>query len=1006
MGTEEKSISEVDVLLNQCRAAETLEDQKRCFVDLAVFLETIETRNDHNNEILNDATTQSVIRIDNAVETLAARENAARSVLTTWPYGHVSACVDRVLDACGPIVSISTCSGLLKEIAAADRNNPFGSQESSSSLSSLSSWTPSSSSLPLRSIVQACWATIQRTLLTTSPPSSLPSSSSSSTMKRENSNKTERKRLELERFVSTVVLLLPQTLANACHAVKLQVPLHGTPTHFFPRLIYFAWMQMQMQMQVKVRNTLVTPTNNWNFHMNDRDNSDGSLLFSVWYAKILIGQLLQKRRSEHVAQGLMQRFGGKNSKGSLQLDGRNSTDVRDDDNNENDHETEMLSSFLISLKLIARDMTSLILSLLQYANTRGYAVDKDMSSFRNTESRARAVCHLLFHSSSIEQQETIVEQLSFSNKSSFSGFRNNGSGRDDSQQSLRKRYQRRWIRWVLETIAPSTVPSNGIDDGSISLFSKRLANIADRWSQLTFVQEVDGRQQHHVSLVLWHGLVVLERLSVSLQDLGQRELVSALVSGVSHRLGSILPTLRQDGMRIGQQMAKGLGQDGVLFDEFTVDDDSDSGEDREDINSDGSDDKIDNENKEIIETKDKHSSKQESYEFFDPDADYDSDIEKKVDKVSDTKDDRPHTSTNEGLDTGNEDDSETDDDLSVEWKDELIPYDLEDDEEDLRETPRPLHLLEALDLLRTGDNHDHAFTRHEAALEALPSLIRKRPDDLADVAVSLALELLRMEDKFNIDDFNVKRESAIRTLLVEEPLSVGQALIEQLFEESGLADKLSILASLQSAAFELSGNMLLAETFMKKSMSLKNTSLSVGHDGEDSSMISPANQISRVLSKSRRKRSRSQQKAINNHFSNTAQMWFYLLITGFIKHRENENLWAGSTGSILLAYFFRCLATIVEFSGVQVSQVLANDLLDLVWDFRTADVPEVRLSALVAVSTSIAMLSNEKLISLLFGETNLPITLHEMSRIDPDKECRSLCQTISLSIHEVLNSNF
>lgn len=999
MSTEERTISEVEILLNRCRAAKTLEEQKRCFDDLAVFLETIETRNNHNNEIIDD-TTKSVIRNNDAVKALAARENIARSVLTTWPYGHVSACVDRVLDACGPMVSISTCSGLLKEIANSDRNNRNGSQESSLSFASSSSWTPSSSSLPLRSIVQACWATIQRTLLTTTPPSSL---SSSSKTKRENNSDDERKRLELQRFVSTVVLLLPQTLANACHTVKLQVPLHGTPTHFFPRLIYFAWMQMQFQ----VRKTLVTPTNDWNF--NNYQDDDGSLLFSVLYAKILITQLLQKRRSEHVAQGLMQRFGGNSSKGSLLLDGKNS-DAGEDDSIENDHETAMLSSFLISLELVARDMATLILALLQYVNTRGYAVDKDkvfssttsfLSRCHNTECRARAVCNSLFHSSSIEHQETIVEQLSFSNKASYSGFRNSGSVRDDSQQSVKKD-QRRWSRWVVETIAPSAVSLDGIDDVCISLFSKRLANIADRWSQLTFVQEVDGRQQHHVSLVLWHGLVFLERLSVSLQDPGQRELVSALVSGVSHRLGSILPTLRQDGMRIAQQLAKGLGQDDVLFDEFIVDDESDSGEDRQDISSDDSDDKIDNEKKETIETKDKYPSKQEINGFFDPDADYDSDIEKEVD----TKDRRPHTSTNEGLDTGNEDDSENDDDLSVEWKDELIPYDLEDDEEDLRETPRPLHLLEALDLLRTGENHDHAFTRHEAALEALPSLIRKRPDDLADVAVSLALELLRMEDKFNIDDFNTKRESAIRTLLVEEPLSVGQALIEQLFEESGLADKLSILASLQSAAFELSGNKLIAETFMKKSTSSKNTSLSVGQNGDDKSMMSPANQVSRVLSKSRRKRSRSQQKAINNHFSNTAQMWFYLLIMGFIKHRDDENLWAGSTGSIFLAYFFRCLATIVEFSGIQASQVLANDLLDLVWDFRTADVPEVRLSALVAVSTSIAMLSNEKLISLLFGEANLPITLHEMSRIDPDKECRSLCQTISLSIHEVLNSSF
>merc|ERR1712194_891932 len=111
------------------------------------------------------------------------------------------------------------------------------------------------------------------------------------------------------------------------------------------------------------------------------------------------------------------------------------------------------------------------------------------------------------------------------------------------------------------------------------------------------------------------------------------------------------------------------------------------------------------------------------------------------------------------------------------------------------------------------------------------------------------------------------------------------------------------------------------------------------------------------------------------------------------KHREDKALWTASTGSILLAYFFRCLAMIVAFSGLQISEILANDLLDLVWDFRTADVQEVRLAVLVAVFTAVAKLSNEKLINLLIEEGHLAKTMHEMSHTDPDKECRSLCQT-------------
>ena len=940
VGQGEARINEDEILLQRCRSAETLEEQERCFEDLAVFLETIETR-----KSTNDVDSRDNEENDVRITALAARENIARSLLTTWPYGQVSACMDRVLDACGPMISISTSSGLLKEIAASRSDRRHQNQDSSLPLS----WTPQTSSLPLRSIVQACWATIQRFLLATTLPPSSPSSS-----KLGNDQEDEGRQLETQQFVSKIVLLLPQTFANACFAVKLQVPLHGTPKYFFPRLIYFAWMQMQS----RIRRTTACLENDNVFEGEEMQS------FSMMYAKVLINQLLQTRRSDYVVEGLMQRF-GENSNASSLFDNEDVSSNNSKDDHDTNHDSASLSSFLISLKLRARDMSSFILALLQYANSSDFLTSSSPSTrkylwFHSTNCEAILLCKFLFHSSPTEHQEIITEQLLFSSKASSSSIRN---GND-----IQEKDQRRWSRYIVETIAPS--PSKKSDGDSMELFSSRLSNIADRWSQLTFVQDVAGRLQHHVSLVLWYALKILERSSISLHHPDQRLLTGAVVNGVSHRLGSILPIVRQDGMRMAQQLAKGLGQDGVQFDEFVDDDDSDC-EERESIGDGSSNDKIE-----------KSYSKPQNETLLNPDADYDSDMEADFGKLNNDQ----------------KEDSESDE-ASVEWKDELMPYDLEDDEEDLRTTPQPLHLLEALDLLRTGENHDHAFARHEAALEALPSLIQKRPDDLADVAVSLVLELLRMEDKFNIEGFNTKRESAIRTLLIEESLSVGQTLIEQLFEESGLTDKLLVLASLQTAALELSGNKALLED-SKKEKNLLN-----GQHDPQQGILSQANQLSRILSKTRRKRSRVQPKAIKNQFANTAPMWFYSLIAGFIKHRDNEVLWTGSTGSILLAYFLRCLATIVEFSGPQASQILANDLLDLVWDFRTADVPEVRLSALLAVSTSIAMISNERLISLLFERDYISKTMLEMSQRDPDKECRSLCQTISLSIHEVLKSS-
>jgi hypothetical protein len=249
-----------------------------------------------------------------------------------------------------------------------------------------------------------------------------------------------------------------------------------------------------------------------------------------------------------------------------------------------------------------------------------------------------------------------------------------------------------------------------------------------------------------------------------------------------------------------------------------------------------------------------------------------------------------------------------------------------------------------------------------------------------------------------MDRFESKRDSAILALLVQEPTSVGQALIEELFDDSGLADRLVILGALQGAAFELSGY----ERPTEPQTLSQNDPLCLKHEAgaiflEDGS---------RVLSKTRKKRSRPVQKMIKNRFSPIAPMWFYSMVAGFFKHKANEALWTGSTGSIFLTYLFRCLAAIVEISGIQASQILAADLFDLVWEFRDADVAEIRLSVLVAVSTSVAMLPEERISMLLLREdSSLPKAIANMSSMDPDKDCRSLSKLISQTMFDVMKTN-
>jgi len=115
--------------------------------------------------------------------------------------------------------------------------------------------------------------------------------------------------------------------------------------------------------------------------------------------------------------------------------------------------------------------------------------------------------------------------------------------------------------------------------------------------------------------------------------------------------------------------------------------------------------------------------------------------------------------------------------------------------------------------LRTSETDDHAYSKQKTALKHLPQLIqgKDKPADLPDLAVPLALELMRMEDKFNIEDFTDSKLISAIALATEEPLAVGQRLILLLWEDIAFADRLNVLTVLSEAAFELSGNKELEE---------------------------------------------------------------------------------------------------------------------------------------------------------------------------------------------------
>jgi len=145
-------------------------------------------------------------------------------------------------------------------------------------------------------------------------------------------------------------------------------------------------------------------------------------------------------------------------------------------------------------------------------------------------------------------------------------------------------------------------------------------------------------------------------------------------------------------------------------------------------------------------------------------------------------------------------------------------------------------------------------------------------------------------------------------------------------------------------------------------------------------------------------RKRADGHTVTNKFARVGPVWFYSLVGSFMQQKDDITLWGGATGSALLARFFVTLAAIVECCGKGPgSELLAKDMLDLVWNFRTAEVPEVRLSVLCALATSIDMIRVDILLGYIVSGPfeSLPQSLQEMAASDPEDSCRSLALFVS-----------
>jgi telomere length regulation protein len=294
-----------------------------------------------------------------------------------------------------------------------------------------------------------------------------------------------------------------------------------------------------------------------------------------------------------------------------------------------------------------------------------------------------------------------------------------------------------------------------------TLLRRHLIAVVDRWSRPNYVLETPNRQQSHVTAFLRFGMNLL----CEPKEDAASELVASILEGVTCRLSSTDPDIRRDGMQLAVLLAKRLGET-LEFDEL-----------KESNNTEELATDITEENKPAKVAERIVQKSRRRFRNADPDAPYLSDEDDSIEESNDSWDE----------------------------EDEDAPYDLEDDEEDLADTAKPRFLSDCLDLLRTPETEDCASSRHETALAELSQLVRSRPMDLPDIAATIAFELVHMENKFDINGFADMVSSSLRSLAVEEPLLVGETLIQEIFQDIGLSDRICALRALSEAAYEMAG---------------------------------------------------------------------------------------------------------------------------------------------------------------------------------------------------------
>eukprot|EP01018_Ginkgo_biloba_P023895 Gb_35463 [translate_table: standard] len=385
------------------------------------------------------------------------------------------------------------------------------------------------------------------------------------------------------------------------------------------------------------------------------------------------------------------------------------------------------------------------------------------------------------------------------------------------------------LKWILQFAVFGCSPVSGTcpqgQANKIQLDVVR--HLVEVWAKRDFVQSASMDQQAYITAAV--GLSVEKMSKEDLES--SRELLHSLLQGVSCRLDSPIPLVRKMASRVALIFSKVIDPKNplILDDDNCAEESSDwefgvSSKRKETAKANGhlpivgGDDtkkpihNIDNNSDEIGNDNEKPSVEIEVGRGISA-----SELRRQRRKTLELKVDDP----DEVIDPATlnaEDWSDEDDDESIQSEilseSSLQPYDMSDDDSDLKREKFPSQLGDCMAALRKTDDPDAV----ERALDVTEKLVRTVPDELDNIAVDLVRVLVHVRCSAvtvegEEESAEGKRHCALVALLVSCPLKSVEVLTKELYSPNvDISQRLLILDVMTDAAQELSDSRDLKRT--------------------------------------------------------------------------------------------------------------------------------------------------------------------------------------------------